>query len=68
MNNIGGIKDSLEAERSDVERRIQKIMEEKDKNTDQHKTVQLALGKQVLTPNPGNRLQEWLIVIHVVQV
>ena len=37
---------------SDVERRIQKIMEEKDKNTDQHKTVQLALGKQVLSPNP----------------
>merc|ERR1719421_104249 len=56
VNNIGGIKDSLEAERADVERRIQKIMEEKDKNTDQHKSVQLALGKQVQAANRGYQM------------
>jgi citron Rho-interacting kinase len=53
VKNIGGLKDSIEAEREAVEARIAKLEEDKIKAAETQKTVQVALGKQVTAFNRG---------------
>merc|ERR1719191_1565285 len=53
VKNIGGLKDSIEAEREAVEDRIRKLEEEKIKAAETQKSVQVALGKQVTAFNRG---------------
>lgn len=56
VNNIGGLQDSLKAERQAVEDRIARLEESKQKTVDQQKNVQVMLGKQVSAANRGYQM------------